>query len=1312
MAIKLGGIEFGIKVDTGTTVRRVNNVRNSVDELARSYASLSRAAAKATKATAKAESGGGGSRSSRARDRVTDPNLLPDRVIRNRIRMVDRIAKHEARKEADKIQSIKAEELARSRVFRNRMKLLARIHREEKKREADSVRAIQREEALRQRATRRILANIRRVRAARARDERANSSDFGAGAAGGLTTFLGALGAARVADHIRDFTLLAARVENLDTVMRNTATTANFAAGELTLVENRIRKLGITTRVTREIMARFAQNELDVADAATVSRIAQDAAVVAGINSSDAAERLAVAIQRLDTRMLRNLGIIVNLRNEYQRYGLATGRVETSLTATEKQQIVFDAVVRRATALAGNYESALEDVFKQFTSLDRKIEEAQRTIGSNFIPIMEISVKTLDRFFDGLTHSSSAMQVWVATSLSVVTASTAVAVAIGGVALALRGLQAAGVASVLSPLVAGLIAASAVAAGLVSLFSSITSQTRKAREERDKLIQSDASALVQLRSSLDEIQRLGDITERTTMEQQLLNSKMEETISLLGDDKFAADFLKENRDSAESFAAALLTVRKELAQTNETYLSNLKKRGATLSKLLKDLNENERQIVESNPGRQSVFERSIRLRDIKDLRKKVLSELSDTATEIESIRRTLNNKTIRVIEDQVKATETAYTLAQQVERTLSDERVKLLKGTNAVTLREMQKYLRRLSFDIATEESIEKLRLLKRQEAFAKFKKLMSKENADIDKLLQQQNATLLNIDQDAADQTVQAKRARDAVTEMFDLTRLKIESVESATKALDLSLRRQAIGVSSSLVKAYEDLAKSQEMGRAAQETARQEADKLARSESDLSEKYSTASDEERERIVKNVIEIRKARKLFARGQASDLAALEVRQRQLRKTIEDEKKEGLKDFEKSLGDDPVEDIKKISVELRALTMELSLTSEGISGSLVKQLVAASSESDEASSKIREVADEVDKLRERLSKLRDGAASDDPVEREFSKEAIKIVESRIQQLESLRDKSRDVQLRKERKLQDQLFEIREDAAKKHGDLLEKQTKAIEDQAQQSSRALVGSIKDLRAAFATIQDQTASTESFIFSKRVGLFGQRFLGEKDLFNALGQFEGALKGAGTGDQIGSILSLAESQFRMMSAQLQNSGVDSSAFDQQARSVFPRLFAIAEGRQREIEEKRLELQTQISQLDMLARIHMEVQKQTEIYRAGGRADFSGAANAARTRTAPGSVRLPTGFEFAPTTPFDLGLGKRFAGVVSRSDQFRESVNDLGRSMVRSLTELDSQMDQQSKDIKQTAADLDVLRRRLGDREKSSNRALQGRGL
>ncbi|MFV0444795.1 MAG: hypothetical protein ACK5Q5_14580 [Planctomycetaceae bacterium] len=379
-----------------------------------------------------------------------------------------------------------------------------------------------------------------------------------------LANFIAMVGGLKVGEFIKDVTLLAARIDNLDTVMRNEGAIAHYTAGELSFYEDKIRSLGITTQVTREIMARFAQNHLDVADAAKIARIAQDAAVVAGINSSEATERLTIAIQRLDTRMLRNLGILVNLRQEYQEYGLETGRVETSLTAHEKQQIVLNAVMEAGVRMSGNYVKSLEDVCKQFTSLDRKIEEAERTICENFIPAMEVGVEVASQFYDSLARQPPAVQAMISAGLSAAATFGGMTGAIGFLLPLLNAFIASNKLAAKS--VTGLLLAMAkhpivlmgtALAALVAVISSLVWQARNAREEQLKALRSEVAREQSIRRVVSEMNELASKESLISAEQQILNDKMRDAIELMPEQERGLFRLAM---STEEFFKALLRV--------------------------------------------------------------------------------------------------------------------------------------------------------------------------------------------------------------------------------------------------------------------------------------------------------------------------------------------------------------------------------------------------------------------------------------------------------------------------------------------------------------------------------------------------------------------------------------------------------------------------------------------------------------------------------------------------------------------------------------------------------------------------------
>lgn len=240
-------------------------------------------------------------------------------------------------------------------------------------------------------------------------------------------------------------------------------------------------------------------------------------------------------------------------------------------------------MIREGAALAGNYEAALEDVFKRFTSLDRKIEEATRTVGEKFLPIFGLAVDAADSFLDWQTNAPDSLKTFEAAMLSTVAVgasltagygalrfagslytnvvganstalinSTAMLFNAGASAQAALGMRTATTAATLytaatvrltgalaalraAAIAHPIIAGTAIAAGGFAIMSSLAEQAKQEREQKLR----DAEVAVAERSRLSELRqeivKLGSVNNRTARENTLLNSSMRESIRLLPD---------------------------------------------------------------------------------------------------------------------------------------------------------------------------------------------------------------------------------------------------------------------------------------------------------------------------------------------------------------------------------------------------------------------------------------------------------------------------------------------------------------------------------------------------------------------------------------------------------------------------------------------------------------------------------------------------------------------------------------------------------------------------------------------------------
>lgn len=357
-------------------------------------------------------------------------------------------------------------------------------------------------------------------------------TDKVSGLASAAATVASAFASLRLGEFIKEATLYAGRVENLGTILEQVGINAGYTRGELGNFEESVKSLGITTEAARYSMTLMARNHLDLAEAAELARLAQDSAVIAGLNSSDSFEKIAISVQRLDTRMLRNQGILINLRNEYQRFALAAGRTETSLTAAERQQILLNAVLRAGVNVAGTYEAAMEDTYKQWTSIVRFTREALKEFGDQFQGIFRIAVKSMTELLKLFIAAPQQVKAFSAALASFVVVAGAAAAAIAGVTMAIKLLN---VAAATHPGLLALAVTIGIIGSAVTFLSAQEENARKATERINSMASAEAARLIALKGLVDELEVLHEKQNESAEAQNDYLVGLDRAIRMTGD---------------------------------------------------------------------------------------------------------------------------------------------------------------------------------------------------------------------------------------------------------------------------------------------------------------------------------------------------------------------------------------------------------------------------------------------------------------------------------------------------------------------------------------------------------------------------------------------------------------------------------------------------------------------------------------------------------------------------------------------------------------------------------------------------------
>lgn len=226
---------------------------------------------------------------------------------------------------------------------------------------------------------------------------------------GKLATAAKALAAAwamvKLANFVKDAAMAAARYETLGVVLTVVGKNAGYTAGQMNAFASAVAAQGIALTESRSIVARMAQAQLDLTKSSELARVAQDAAVIGGINSTEAFERMVYAIQSGQPEMLRTIGLNVSFERSYQQQALALHKSVAALNETEKAQARMNAVLEYAPRIAGAYEAAMGTAGKQITSFTRYLEDFKVVFGEAFNPATTSIVKDLTQSMKDLTEA-------------------------------------------------------------------------------------------------------------------------------------------------------------------------------------------------------------------------------------------------------------------------------------------------------------------------------------------------------------------------------------------------------------------------------------------------------------------------------------------------------------------------------------------------------------------------------------------------------------------------------------------------------------------------------------------------------------------------------------------------------------------------------------------------------------------------------------------------------------------------------------------------------------------------------------------
>ena len=177
----------------------------------------------------------------------------------------------------------------------------------------------------------------------------------------------------------------AARVQELDVSMKAIGHSTGIGYDAIKQATAGIRDMGIELGSSQQIAIQFAQNNLDMAQASKVARVAQDLAVISQRNSTEQTNLLTYAIITGRTELLKSAGIQKSAGQMYDEYAATIGKTAAGLNAMEKQQAVLNGVLKEGERVAGTYEAAMMAPGKVIRSYPRLINDMYVELGKSVV---------------------------------------------------------------------------------------------------------------------------------------------------------------------------------------------------------------------------------------------------------------------------------------------------------------------------------------------------------------------------------------------------------------------------------------------------------------------------------------------------------------------------------------------------------------------------------------------------------------------------------------------------------------------------------------------------------------------------------------------------------------------------------------------------------------------------------------------------------------------------------------------------------------------------------------------------------------
>lgn len=228
--------------------------------------------------------------------------------------------------------------------------------------------------------------------------------------AGAIGLVSGALAGLGISKFITETSALHQRYEQLGLILGVVGANTGNLRSEIDKTVESVKNQGISMIESRQTVLKLMQSNIELSEATKLARLAQDAATIGNVNSSQALDSLIHGVTSAQVEVLRTIGINVSFEQSYKKLADSLGVATTELTENQKMQARLNEVLGKAPDIAGAYAASMENAGKMMKSTARLTEDLKVSVGGLFDDTAMFAVTAYTESLKTLTGTMADMK--------------------------------------------------------------------------------------------------------------------------------------------------------------------------------------------------------------------------------------------------------------------------------------------------------------------------------------------------------------------------------------------------------------------------------------------------------------------------------------------------------------------------------------------------------------------------------------------------------------------------------------------------------------------------------------------------------------------------------------------------------------------------------------------------------------------------------------------------------------------------------------------------------------------------------------